>query len=79
MPNVISINAIGENFVVQNPSTDKTATMTWLELSNIAPKLKYRHECIIALLEAVGASAQNLYEITDCAESLIVMATYGRA
>ncbi len=75
MSDIISITANGDYLIVWDPITDKISTTSWMDLSKIAPRLKSRTECIKALLESVQATYHRIFDISDCAESLIVMAT----
>ena len=73
---IICIVAEGEDLVVHDPFTKKEGRISWPDLSNIAPGLKYRSECINALLNLVNPDSNRRgCNISSGAEALIEKAT----
>lgn len=75
MANIITITAEGEDLVIRDSVTQKSARMFWPKLSNTAPGLKYRSECIAVLLRSVGAKPDCEVDVSDEAEQLLTQAT----
>lgn len=76
LTNIIGITTDGEDFVVRDPFTEKCGRISWPNLSNTAPGLKYRGECISVLLGLVGANPNERgYNVSSDAEKLIEKAT----
>lgn len=72
---IITITAEGDDLIVKNNENMRQAGIRWEELSNTAPGLKYRSECIAELRRLVDGDPIAEFTVSPEAEALIEKVT----